>query len=45
MATGAGTHRVLGGAVSEEALRADLERYRELALARGASDAAIIPAG
>lgn len=37
--------RVLGGAVSEEALRADLERYRELALELGASEAAIIPAG
>ena len=37
--------RVLGGAVSEEALRADLEHYRELALELGASEAAIIPAG
>jgi predicted metal-binding protein len=38
------TPRALGGAVSEEALRADLERYRELALELGASEAAIIPA-
>ena len=38
------TPRVLGGAVGEEALRADLERYRELALELGASEAAIIPA-
>ena len=37
--------RVLGEAVSEETLRADLERYRELALASGASAAAVIPAG
>ncbi|MFQ5814848.1 MAG: DUF2284 domain-containing protein [Anaerolineae bacterium] len=38
------TARALGGATSEEALRADLERYRELALEAGASEAAIIPA-
>jgi predicted metal-binding protein len=36
--------RPLGGAVSEETLMADLARYRALALASGASDAAIIPA-
>jgi predicted metal-binding protein len=36
--------RVLGGAVSEDQLRADLERYRQLALDTGASDAAILPA-
>jgi predicted metal-binding protein len=39
-----GMPRALGSAVSEETLRADLERYRELALASGASEAAIIPA-
>ena len=38
------TPRILGGVVSDEALRADLERYREMALELGASDAAIIPA-
>ncbi len=36
--------RALGTAVGEETLRADLERYRELALESGASEAAIIPA-
>jgi len=39
------TVRALGQAGSEETLQADLERYRELALALGASEAAIIPAG
>lgn len=39
-----GTVRALGRVVSEETLRADLERYRELALEVGASAAAIIPA-
>lgn len=38
------TARPLGGPISEEDLRADLERYRELALKLGASQAAIIPA-
>jgi predicted metal-binding protein len=37
--------RPLGGPISDQALRADLERYRELALALGATDAVIIPAG
>ena len=36
--------RALGRVVSEKALRADLERYQELALELGASAAAIIPA-
>ena len=36
--------RTLGGRVNEETLRADLERYRQLALDQGASGAAIIPA-
>jgi predicted metal-binding protein len=36
--------RALGSAASEETLRADLERYQELALELGASEAAIIPA-
>jgi predicted metal-binding protein len=38
------TPRALGGALSEEALRADLERFRELALELGASDAVVFPA-
>jgi predicted metal-binding protein len=37
--------RPLGEAVDGEALRADLERYRTLALELGASASAIIPAG
>ncbi|MBI5032476.1 MAG: DUF2284 domain-containing protein [Chloroflexi bacterium] len=36
--------RVLGKVLPEEALRADLERYRELALQAGATDVAVIPA-
>jgi predicted metal-binding protein len=36
--------RALGRVVSEKTLRADLERYQELALELGASAAAIIPA-
>ncbi len=44
MTTQGAIPRALGGAVSEEALRADLEHYRELALELGASEAAIIPA-
>lgn len=38
------TVRALGGAGSQAALRADLERYRRLALELGASGAAILPA-
>lgn len=38
------TARDLGRVVNEEALRADLERYRRLATELGASSAAIIPA-
>jgi len=38
------TPKALGRTVSEETLRTDLERYRELALESGASEAAIIPA-
>ena len=37
--------KALGGAASEETVRADLERYRELALQWGASGAVCIPAG
>ncbi len=37
--------RPLGGPISDQALMADLKRYRELALALGATDAVIIPAG
>ena len=33
------------GKVAEETLKADLERYRQMALELGASGAAIIPAG
>ncbi len=44
MTTSAPAPRALGKAVGEETLRADLERYRELALQSGASSAAIIPA-
>jgi predicted metal-binding protein len=36
--------RALGQAVSEEALKVDLEHYRELALEMGASEVALIPA-
>lgn len=45
MSTKTMTPRMLGGEVSDHALRADLERYRKMALDHGASDAAIIPAG
>jgi len=45
MTTQAAIPRALGKAVSEETLRADLERYRELALESGASGAVVIPAG
>lgn len=38
------TPRMLGRPVDEETLRADLERYRQMALDLGASGAAIIPA-
>lgn len=44
MTTQKGIARTLGRAVDEETLRADLERYRQLALELGASGAAIIPA-
>ena len=44
MSTDIVTPRILGGEVSDDALRADLERYREMALELGASDAAIVPA-
>ena len=44
MSTNTMTPRILGGEVSDDALRADLERYREFALELGSSDAAIIPA-
>jgi predicted metal-binding protein len=37
--------RALGGLAREEVLRSDLERYRTLALATGASQVAIIPSG
>jgi predicted metal-binding protein len=36
--------KALGGATSEETVRADLERYRELALQLGGSEAVCIPA-
>jgi len=39
------TPRILGGAISEDQLRSDLERYRQLALDTGASAATILPAG
>ena len=45
MTTTQGTARTaLGRAVDEDAVRANLEHYRELALASGATDAVIIPA-
>ena len=44
MSTNTVIPRILGGEVSDDALRADLERYREMALEAGASDAAIVPA-
>ena len=45
MTTQGAIPRALGKAVSEQMLRADLERYRELALESGASEAVAIPAG
>jgi predicted metal-binding protein len=45
MATESVPPRALGRPLSDEAVRADLERYRELALGLGASGAAIVPAG
>jgi predicted metal-binding protein len=44
MTTQAAMPTALGGAASTETVRADLERYRELALQAGASAAACIPA-
>ena len=44
MTTQGAVPRALGKVVGGETLRADLERYRELALESGASGAAIIPA-
>lgn len=44
MTTPTKTVRILGGPVNEETLRADLERYRQMALDLGASGATIIPA-
>ena len=44
MTTQGAIPRALGRAESEGALRADLERYRELALESGASEAVIMPA-
>lgn len=44
MTTPKATPRALGKAVNEKTLRADLERYRQMALELGASGVAIIPA-
>ena len=44
MSTIQASPRILGGTVDEETLRADLERYRHLAIETGASAAVIIPA-
>jgi predicted metal-binding protein len=44
MAEQKGRARLLGGKVSEETLKADLERYCKLALEMGASQATIVPA-
>ena len=43
MSTDTVTPRLLGGDVTNGVLRADLERYRELALELGASDAKVVP--
>ena len=43
MSTNTVIPRILGGEVSDDAQRADLERYREMALELGASGAAIVP--
>ena len=43
MTTDTVTPRILVSQVSDTALRADLERYQEMALKLGASDAVIIP--
>ena len=45
MTTQVAMPKALGGAASEETVRADLERYCELALQSGASGAVCIPAG
>jgi predicted metal-binding protein len=44
MAARTTTPRTLGEAVSEETVRADLERYRQLALESGAADAVVVRA-
>lgn len=44
MAVQRGVIRALGKALDAETLKADLERYRQLALDLGASDVAVIPA-
>jgi hypothetical protein len=44
MTTECDTLRPLGGQVSDDVLRADLERYRQRALELGATDAVVIPA-
>jgi predicted metal-binding protein len=44
MTTQGGIPRALGRTVGDEAARADVERYRELALELGASEAAVVPA-
>ena len=45
MTTQVAMPKALGRATSEETVRANLERYCELALQWGASEAACIPAG
>ena len=45
MTTQVAMPKALGGAASEETVRADLEHFRELALQLGASEAACVPAG
>jgi len=45
MTTQVAMPKALGGAASEETVRADLECYCELALQSGASGAVCIPAG
>jgi len=45
MTTQGAVPRALGRTIDEGTLKADLERYHELALESGASEAAIVPAG